>query len=69
MSSSEQETIYRFNSADLPLVSIPSAISSSVQSRDLEEPQLGTDNDFVFRIPTSVFLKHCFLFQIIFFIP
>ena len=23
MSSSEQETIYRFNSADLPLVSIP----------------------------------------------
>ena len=34
-------------------VSIPSAISSSVQSSELEEPQLGTDNDFVFRIPTT----------------
>ena len=50
---SEQETIYRFNSVDLPLFSIPSAISSSVQSSELEEPQLGTDNDFVFRTPTT----------------
>ena len=53
MSSSEQEAIYRFNSTDDPLVSIPSAISSSVQSSELEEPQLGTDNDFVFRIPNT----------------
>ena len=48
MSSSEQETISTFRSADLPKVCIPADFESSMESS-------GSDNegDFIFKVPTT----------------
>ena len=48
MSSSEQETISTFYSADLPMVRIPAALESSMESSDSDN-----EGDFIFKIPTT----------------
>ena len=53
MSSSEQETVPIFRSADLPLVRIPSPFASSMESSDSGLPQAVTKDDCVFKVPNT----------------
>ena len=53
MSSSEQETVPIFRSADLPLVRIPSPFASSIESSDSGLSQAVTKDDCVFKVPNT----------------
>ena len=53
MSSSEQETVPIFRSADLPLVRIPSPFASSIESSDSCLSQAVTKDDCVFKVPNT----------------
>ena len=48
MSSSEQETISTFRSADLPKVCIPVDFESSMESSESDN-----EGDFIFKVPTT----------------
>ena len=52
MSSSEQETVPIFRSADLPLVRIPSPFASSIESSD-GLSQAVTKDDCIFKVPNT----------------
>ena len=53
MSSSEQETVPIFRSADLPLVRIPSPFVSSIESSDSGLSQAVTKDNCVFKVPNT----------------